>query len=89
MGDSNSRAWKLSRRAFIHATGAAATVAAFGIDIAGAVDPARRRQHGTGKAIGTVFLDRPYVDRTGLAEPYRPPASVGSLPDDRYDYRFG
>jgi len=30
----------------------------------------------SGPPVGTVFMDRPYVDMTGLAEPYIPPLHI-------------
>ena len=34
----------------------------------------------SGPPVGTVFLDHPYVDMSGLAEPYIPPLQISSHP---------
>lgn len=42
----------------------------------------------SGPPVGTVFLDRPYVDMSGLAEPYIPPLEISSDPSraQAWDY---
>lgn len=85
MQDENEGQGTLTRRAFLRATGATVAVAAFGAEIAAADAIAPNATIVGGPPVASVFLDRPYVDPTGRAEPYRPPAMTGAVPPPRED----
>lgn len=72
----------MDRRAFMGTvmatTGAAAALSVVpfaALEAAGA--PAGEAAAATPEPVGTVFMDMPYVDMTGTAEPYVPPEAVG------------
>jgi hypothetical protein len=76
-----AEATPVGRRAFLGmAAGASAVLYALPVSAATArlIEPPFRPQAASAlhKPVGTVFMDMPYVDMTGLAEPYLPPKTV-------------
>lgn len=71
----------VDRRAFLGMTTMAASACAvlYALPSSAAtarmIEPPFARQAAR-KPVGTVFMDMPYVDMTGLAEPYVPPKTV-------------
>lgn len=69
--------WLLCRRDFLGLCGAMTASTVLRLHLADEV-AASETKSSPGCAVATVFLDRPYIDPTGRAVPYRPPEVVGA-----------